>query len=256
MVLVVIAVGAVAYSFLKPPEEASGPIKAIPVEVRQNAVEAEQSTSAESVQASAHDEPEATQMPMVEVDGSDAEFGVSSDPVIFEIVPADSEVRFIIEEELVSGPKTVVGKTDQVAGEIAIYVDEPSRTKIGKILVNARTLVTDNDFRNRAIKNQILSTNDYEFIIFEPTEIAGMPDSVSIGQSFPFQIIGDLTVRDVTNRLTFDATITPISESQLEGIASVTVLYSDFDLTIPQARSVASVEDEVILEIEFSAVAN
>jgi polyisoprenoid-binding protein YceI len=259
---VLIAVGAVAYSFLKPPKEASGPIAAIPVEVEQPASDeppeppdtVEPKATVEAVAAApatATSEPEPVTQAEAKVSGSDAD----PNPAIFEIVQAESEVRFIIDEVLNGAPKTVVGVTDQVAGEIAIYADDPAKTKIGTILVNARTLVTDNEFRNRAIKNRILYTDDYEFIAFTPTEIVGLPDAATISEGFSFQIVGDLTVRDVTKQVAFDAQVTPVSETQLEGTASTTILYADFDLTIPEARNVASVDDEVILEIEFSAAA-
>jgi len=62
-------------------------------------------------------------------------------------------------------------------------------------------------------------------------------------------------VRDVTNQVTFDAVVTPISETRLEGLASTTILYADFNLTIPEAPAVAGVDDEVVLEIEFVAIA-
>jgi polyisoprenoid-binding protein YceI len=247
-VLGLVVVGVIAYSFLKEPEAASGPIEAVPVVV-------EPSSSTKPTEAAATAEEESTTA-VAETESNEAGSTASdSEATIFEIVQADSEARFIIDEVLNGAPKTVVGTTDQVAGEIAIDQDDPANSKIGTILVNARTLSTDNDFRNRAIKNRILSTDDYEFVNFEPTEIAGMPASVSIGESFSFQIVGDLTVRDVTNQVTFDATVTPVSETELEGLASATILYADFNLTIPNAPAVASVEDEVILEIEFAAVA-
>ena len=106
-------------------------------------------------------------------EATNSETGSGATRVIFEIVPDDSKVRFYIDEVLNNAPKTVIGETDQVAGEIAVYPDDPSSTIIGPILVNARTLTTDNDFRNRAIKNRILYTDDYEFIAFTPTEIVG-----------------------------------------------------------------------------------
>jgi polyisoprenoid-binding protein YceI len=283
MVLMLIIFGVVAYGFLKPPKEASGPIEAIPVAVDrnpvavdQNPVVVEQPTSADPTQAPATAEPEPTieaaaaavtptsepeptttreAAPVPQAAESETAPDVNSSPVIFEIVQTSSETRFIINEVLNGAPKTVVGVTDQVAGEIAIFVDDPSRSQIGTILVNARTLVTDNEFRNRAIKNRILQTDDFEFVTFTPTEIAGLPGDVTIGAAFSFQIIGDLTVRDVTNPVTFDVTVTPVSETQLEGLASTAILYPDFNLTIPEAPAVASVDDEVILEIEFVAVA-
>ena len=66
---------------------------------------------------------------------------------------------------------------------------------------------------------------------------------------------GDLTVRDITRETTFQVTVTPVSETRLEGIAEAIVLRSDFDLNIPSVPNVANVSDEVRLEIEFVALA-
>jgi polyisoprenoid-binding protein YceI len=245
VVVVVIVVGLVAYSFLQTPEEASGPIEAIPVAAEPASMEA-------SEKASGSEDPgQAAPASGEETSASAA----NASSATFEIVPAESEVRFVIEEVLNGAPKTVVGTTDQIAGEMAINADDPAGSVIGPVLINARTLTTDNDFRNRAIKNRILSTNEFEFITFAPTGLEGMPESVSVGESFSFQIIGDLTVREVTKELTFDATVTPISETQLEGTASAVILYADFGLVIPDVPSVASVEDDVRLEIDFIATA-
>jgi polyisoprenoid-binding protein YceI len=224
-VLLAVAAGVVVYAFLKTPEEASGPIEAVPL--------LEEQPGAESGVALA----------------------ASADSVIFEIVQAESEARFLIDEVLNGSPNTVVGVTDQVAGEIAVYPDDPTRSRIGTIRVNARTLTTDNGFRNRAIKNRILNTDAYEFVTFTPTELVGLPASAAVGESYAFQVVGDLTVRDVTRSVTFDATITPASDTRLEGNARTTILYPDFGISIPKVPSVASVEDEVTLELDFVAVA-
>jgi len=169
-------------------------------------------------------------------------------------VPNESEARFIIDEVLNNAPKTVIGTTNQVAGEIAVDPQDPTKTRVGTIQINARTLVTDSEFRDRAIKNRILNTDQYEFVTFTPTQINGLPESGSVGQSYTFQIVGDLTVRDVTRQVTFDVTATPVSETRLEGTANTTIRYADWNITIPQVRQVASVSDEVRLEIDFVAV--
>src|SRR5687767_159691 len=83
---------------------------------------------------------------------------------IFQIVPGQSQVRFSIFEELNRQPKTVVGLTDQVAGQVAVDLGDLSKTQVGVIQVNARTLATDSDRRDRAIRNFILNTDRYEFI--------------------------------------------------------------------------------------------
>ena len=185
-----------------------------------------------------------------------AELGTSSGAVIFTISQDGSQVRFTLDELLRNQPNTVVGVTDQVAGEIAVNFEDPAASQVGEITINARTLRTDNDFRNRAINNEILDTGPYELITFTPTEIIGLPDSVAVGDTFEFQVVGDLTIRDVTQSVTFDVTVTVVSPTQITGYGSATVLRSDYDLSIPNVPSVANVTDEVLLEIEFTANAN
>src|SRR5262245_33066343 len=69
----------------------------------------------------------------------------------FQILPERSEVRFTIPEVLRGQPNEVVGKSNQVAGQIAVDPADLGTAKIGVIQVNARTLQTDDSRRNRAI---------------------------------------------------------------------------------------------------------
>lgn len=228
--ILAVVVAVVAFSVLRPPAEASRPIEAVPL-----ATDAPAATAA----------PAATEAPAAAAPAGET---------IFEIVSEESEVRFIIDEVLNSAPKTVVGATNQVAGQIAVNQAEPVASRVGVIQVNARTLATDNDFRNRAIANRILTTDQFEFITFEPTAVSGMPATVTVGEPFDFQLTGNLTIRDVTRAVTFDVTANPVSEARLEGSAVSTVLYPDFQLSIPSVPQVASVAEEVRLELDFVAV--
>ncbi|MBC8503988.1 MAG: YceI family protein [Anaerolineales bacterium] len=173
--------------------------------------------------------------------------------VAFEIVQAESEARFSLGELLRGNPKTVVGVTDQVTGDFQVDFDNPTNSQVGVIQINADTLSTDNNFRNGAIQKFILDTSQYEFIIFTPTSYAGLPESVDFGEAVSFMITGDLTIRDLTNQVTFEATVTPVSETRLEGYASTIIARADYNLTIPEVQQVAEVDEEVLLEIEFVA---
>lgn len=173
---------------------------------------------------------------------------------VYEIVPGESEVRFLIDEVLRGEPTTVVGRTDQVAGQIALDFADPASAAIGPIRVNARTLFTDNDFRNRAIQNRILVTGFYEFVTFTPTAISGLPETVTTGEAVTFDVTGDLTVTAYTQPVTFAVTATPVSASRLEGTAATTINRSDFDLVVPSATGVADVSEDVTLEIDFVAI--
>ena len=178
-----------------------------------------------------------------------------SNPLVYTIDPARSEARFTINEVLRGTPTVVVGRTSNLGGQVALDLANPAGAQVGEIVINARDIATDNEFRNNAIANEILLTNDFEFITFTPTSVSGLPDAAAIGETYSLQITGDLTITDQTREVTFDSQVTPLSETELQGLAVLDILYADFGLTIPFARSVESVEDNVLLELDFIATA-
>jgi polyisoprenoid-binding protein YceI len=195
---------------------------------------------------------EATEEPMEEAADS------AGGSLVFQIVPDESEVRFVIDEVLNNAPKTVVGTTNSVSGEVVADYADTSGAQVTSLSVDLSTLETDNNFRNGALHSVILVTSnpDFQYAAFASTAISGLPESVTVGETYEFQITGDLTVHGVTKEITFEASVTPVSETRLEGSASATILYPDFDVNIPRLPpQVASVEETVVLEIDFVAVA-
>ena len=126
-------------------------------------------------------------------------------------------------------------------------------TQIGTIQINARTLLTDNNFRNRAIQNDILRTGAFEFITFTPTAINDLPESATVGDTVTFSIDGDLTIRDTTLPATFDNTATVVSAEQIDGSASTVHQSRSIRLEHPERSQCANVEEEVELYIDFVA---
>lgn len=189
-------------------------------------------------------------------ESADAVAAPGEDVVTFAIVPAESEVRFMLDEDLRGERITVVGTTREVAGQIRVNFANPAASEVGTIRINMRTLATDNEFRNRAIRGQILRTADAanEFSDFVPQSITGLPETVTIGQAFTFQISGTFTVLGTPRPITFDVTVTPVSETRIEGSARAVINRNDWGLTIPSVPGVANVEEEVELEIDFVAV--
>jgi polyisoprenoid-binding protein YceI len=183
----------------------------------------------------------------------------TSGAVTLAILPEESEARFIIDEILNGADKRVVGVTNAVEGSITADQADPGSVSVSPIKVDLSNLTTDNSFRNRAIKDLILQTGDpvNQFATFEPTGYSGLPETITIGEPFSFQITGDLTIHGVTNQETFDVTATPVSETRLEGTATLADLtYADYGVKILRLPAqVASVEDTVTLELSFVAVA-
>ncbi|GAC1553292.1 MAG: hypothetical protein NVS2B7_29230 [Herpetosiphon sp.] len=238
---------AMSYSVFKPPAPASGPIQAVPLvltTVLPASVMPPLTDTPISVAQTTPFTPTLERLP-------------TSTPSVITavIVPAESTVQFSVDELLNGKPNTVIGKTREVAGEIAVDPSEPAKSQVGTITVNARTLVTDNDFRNRAIQNRILTTAQFEFITFTPTGITSLPNRIEIGHPFSFMLSGNLTIRDVTRAVTFETTVTAASQTRLEGKARATVAYADYHLSIPQVRQVASIGDHVVIQIDFVAAA-
>ena len=215
-------VALVAWSFFKTPEAASGPVEAVALAASTTATKTAGTT----------DTGQAT---------------------VYTLLSEGSEARFVIEEVLRGEDFTVVGTTDAVAAELALDFADAGEAQLGTVLVNVRDLATDSEFRDRAIKNRILLTDDYEYVSFTPTGISGLPDTVSVGDAFEFQITGDLTITGATLPVTFDATVTAVSEDELTGAATTTFEYADFGLEIPFSQSVDAVADTVTLELDFTA---
>ena len=175
----------------------------------------------------------------------------------FRIIPEGTEARFYIDEVLLGQDKTVIGVTSQVTGELAVDPADPGSARVGTIQINARDFVTDNSRRNTAIQRFVLQSarDEYQYIVFEPTAVEGMPAAVAVGEPVEFTMTGNLTIRDITQPETFTVSVTPVSEEQIEGLARTTVLRSTYELTIPSVPSVANVSEEVHLELQFTASA-
>jgi len=233
-------------------EAASGPIQTTPLAIATAIPPTEEPTRTEPTAI-----PEATDPPAADPTElpADPEPSAPAGPVVYRIDQESSEVRFKIFEELRGEPVTVVGVSDQVSGEIAVDLSDLSATQVGVIQVNARTFVTDADRRNQAIRNFILNTDQYEFIVFSPTGVSGLEGGAAPGDTFNFQIAGDLTIRDTTQPVVFDVTASAASAGLITGSAVTVVPRSAYGLTIPNVPFVANVGEEVTLEIDFSAPA-
>lgn len=177
--------------------------------------------------------------------------------IAYDVDPEASEARFIIEEVLRGEPNTVVGRTKQIDGSIAVQFD-PGQVEIGEFVINVRTIETDDEVRDRTIRTLILESNtdEFEFATFTPTRVRGVPATIAVGDTLDLRVTGNLTVRDVTSSTTFDMTINIPNESRITGMAATNVTWEEFDITIPYVGGnsiVASVADNLDLEMEFVA---
>ncbi len=224
-----------------------------------------QAVNAEPTEEEAETDETATDEQVVDTEDADNadttsdEMTETSEAIDFAIVTEQSSATFTLEEDLRGERVTVVGTTQDVGGTISVNLDDPTQSSVGTIAVNVRTIATDSDFRNRAIRSRILKSAEdaYEFILFEPTALSNFSaESVSVGETLTFDITGNLTITGVTQEVTFNASVTVDSATQISGTATSNVLYADFGLVIPDVPSVANVTDDVDLAINFVAMSS
>jgi polyisoprenoid-binding protein YceI len=178
---------------------------------------------------------------------------------VYVIDQTESSARFEIDEVLRGEPKTVIGATDQVAGQVVVDVTDLSTARFSEILINARTFNTDAEQRNRAIRGPVIlgsGSDEFEFISFVPTAVDGLTGAAAEpGASYEFTILGDLTIKGTTAPISFAVIVEMVDEGTIQGTASAQVLRSDFGIGIPSVPFVADVTDEVTLSLDFVAVA-
>lgn len=204
---------------------------------------------------------ELTTPPIVEQSTTTAPPGETTSSVdatasVFVIQAELSEATFTLDEVLRGEPKTVVGSTSELAGQFSFDPANPGTAEFSRFIVNARTFTTDSSTRDRAIRGPIIlnsASDEFELITFDPTEVEGLDGSAAMGDTVEFTLVGDLTIKGVTNQVEFDVSATLVDDATITGTASTGVLRSDFGIGIPSVASVADVTDEVLLQIDFVA---
>ncbi|MBP6912362.1 MAG: YceI family protein [Candidatus Pacebacteria bacterium] len=163
----------------------------------------------------------------------------------YKIASASSKVEFKIDEILRDKPFTAVGTTSDIAGDI--YVKADNSIEMGTIKINARTFKTDSSNRDTAIARFILKSDDpkNEFITFVPKKITGKLPKVNVS--------GDLTISGKTMPISFDIVAGVTDGNTLSGTASGALKRSDFNLTIPSVKFVASVNDQFTISANIVA---
>ena len=166
-----------------------------------------------------------------------------------------SEARFFLQEDLRGVRTDVIGRTDQVAGDVVIDFTDPTLSQVGVIRINARTLTTDQSQRNSALRSRILRSaqDEYEYIDFAPAALTGLPESIAIGTSYPLAIEGLLTIVGQALPAVFRGEATLDSEATLRGEFTAQLRYADWGIVIPDLPFIANVDEEVELTLSFVA---
>jgi polyisoprenoid-binding protein YceI len=169
----------------------------------------------------------------------------------YRAAPGDpnSFVGYRVQEQLVSGvvEQTATGRTGDVTGSFTI-----TGTTVQDVTVTAdlRTLTSDRDQRDNAIKDRGLESNRFPEAKFVLTEPIDRPDVPEVGETVTATARGDFMLHGVTKRV----------EIPLEGrwdgrdvqvVGRLHIVFSDYGIQAPTSPVVASIDDEGEMEFQI-----
>ena len=164
-----------------------------------------------------------------------------------------SIARYKVEEVLArTGFKVATGETGAVSGVVVFDAEGNVVAGESRIVVQAATLRTDSDRRDGYVRNRTLETDAYPEVVFRPTTIVWTePPAGELRGVQDFTIAGDLTVKDETRPVVWNATAEFHEDGRATGQASVEFTFADFGMDKPSVAIVLSVEDTIRLELDF-----
>lgn len=168
---------------------------------------------------------------------------------------AGSEARFRAHEVFVvqSMPNEAVGTTREVSGVIVLGPDGAILADQSLITVGLSSLQSDTDRRDAYIKRHTLQVDQFPNATFVPTSAEGLPAPLPTSGQLSFLLNGDLTLRDVTRPAVWTV-LAELGETEVLGQAATSIILADFGMEKPTVGPILSIEDQIVLELDFRAV--
>jgi len=169
-------------------------------------------------------------------------------------ITSGSQARYLVREQLAgaSFPNDAVGVTRDVTGKIVLDGEGKVVQGQSTITVGVDTLVSDEGRRDNYVRQNSLQTSRYPDAVLAVTEVQGLPWPLPESGEATFKLLGDMTIRGVTKPLTWDVTAR-FDGGKVAGLATTAFKFGLFNMSVPRVAVVLSVEDNIRLEIDFSA---
>ncbi len=162
--------------------------------------------------------------------------------------------RYLIREELanIELPFDAIGETSEVSGAFTFSADGEIVPESSRIVLNAASLRSDEENRDRYLRRNGIQTATYPEIIFVATSIDGLEWPLPASGEVEFTINGDLTVREVTRPVAWQ-TVATFDSNSVTGTAKTNFTFGEFEMEVPDLFFIVSLEDNIRLELDFVA---
>jgi polyisoprenoid-binding protein YceI len=154
-----------------------------------------------------------------------------------------SEFGYRVEEVLAGVNTTAVGRSNEIEGLLTI--DGTTATLVD-ITVQVENITSDDSRRDGQFRGRIMNAAEFptaEFRLTEPIDFGRIP----VGdEQVTATATGELTLRGVTNAVTFDVTA-QTTDGRVGVLGSIPVVFEDYGIENP-SFGVVSTEDEGLVE--------
>ena len=173
------------------------------------------------------------------------------------VIQTGATARYLIREQLATldFPNDAIGETGDVSGSIIFDAGGRIVAPDSKIVVDLRGLKSDSDRRDGYVRSRSLETDTYPNAEFIISEAAGLSWPLPSQGEASFQLLGDMTVHGVTRPLTWDVAGSFDGDS-FTGQARTNFTFEEFEIDVPRVRVVLSVDNDIRLEVDFTASAS
>ena len=126
---------------------------------------------------------------------------------VYAIVPEESAARYRVQEELAQvGETEAVGETQAIIGQFG-FAEDGLPLPCSRFDVDLRTLQSDQAKRDNYLYQNTLEAERYPLATFVLRAIEGLEAPLEEGQETTLRLIGDLTLRDVTKLVAWEAKV-------------------------------------------------
>jgi polyisoprenoid-binding protein YceI len=171
---------------------------------------------------------------------------------VYSIVPEESAARYRVQEELAQvGETEAVGQTQAIIGQLA-FDESGVPLACSRFDVDLRTLQSDQARRDNYLYQNILEAETYPLATFVLRAVEGMDAPLAEGEESTVRLIGDLTLKDVTKLVAWEADVT-MTDGALTGAAATEFEMADFAIEPPSVPMLLSLDETIRLEVDLTA---
>jgi polyisoprenoid-binding protein YceI len=153
-----------------------------------------------------------------------------------------------VNEELANlGFQEAAGRSTGIVATLTIADGAVVRADV---TVDTTRLVSDQQRRDGAIRDQALETRSYPTASFSLTEPIGLPAGAASGDAFAVSAVGDLTLHGVTRSVTIDLQAQLVGDT-IAVVGSTPIVFADYGIAQPRAMVVLSVDDHGLMEFQL-----